>query len=222
MALGFKQRQAIRELAEIISTFLPASGNPMWRGHVNFGSLAAKLGLSEYWTRGSKSTAIINLLESTYERKIGIFQNLIEAVVVEGITYRNKQGNPLSRNEVDELNKCLLDLEFKFPNLHDPKFLDSLEQTTFSVTSNSVEGSTDARYSQQLGELRTEFYDLSILDNRQEAGYRLEILLSRLFEISALDSRSPFKVCGEQIDGSVEIDNNIYLIEVKWTKRPIN
>ena len=46
--------------------------------------------------------------------------------------------------------------------------------------------------------------------------------MSRLFETSGLNSRSPFKVCGEQIDGSVEIDTNTYLIEVKWTKKPIN
>lgn len=222
MALGFNQRTAIRKLAEILSNFLPASGHSMWKGHVNFGSVAAKLGLSGYWLGGSKLPAIINLLENTYEKKANVFQNLIETVVLEGKTYRNNKGNPLSRNEVDELNKCLLELEFKFPDLHNPKFLDSLEDTISTIINTPVEGSIDTKYCHQLYELKTEFYDLSKLDNRQEAGYRLEKLLSRLFEISALNSRSPFKVCGEQIDGSVEIDNNIYLIEVKWTKKPIN
>jgi len=127
MTLGFKQRNAIRKIAEILYNFLPASGHQTWKGHVNFGSVAFKLGLSEYWTGGSKLPAIINLLESTYERKIGIFQNLIETVVLEGKTYRNNKGNPLSRKEVEELNKCLLELGFKFPDLNDPQFLDSLE-----------------------------------------------------------------------------------------------
>ena len=222
MALGFKQRNAIRKLAEILTNFLPASGNPMWKGHVNFGSVATKLGLSEYWHGGSKLPAIIYLLENTYERKRSCFQNLIEAVVLEGKTYRNNKGNPLLRNEVDELNKCLLELEFKFPDLHDPKFLESLEDTLSTIIKTPVEGSVETRYRQQLYELKTEFYDLSKLDNRQDAGYRLEKLLSRLFETSGLNSRSPFKVCGEQIDGSVEIDTNTYLIEVKWTKKPIN
>ncbi len=222
MTLGFKQRNAIRKIAEILYNFLPASGHQTWKGHVNFGSVAFKLGLSEYWTGGSKLPAIINLLESTYERKIGIFQNLIETVVLEGKTYRNNKGNPLSRHEVEELNKCLLELEFKFPDLNDPKFLDSLEDTISAINNGPLDESIDKKYRQQLYELKTEFYDLSTLDNRQEAGYRLEKLLSRLFEISGLNSRSPFKVCGEQIDGSVEIDNNIYLIEVKWTSHPIN
>lgn len=222
MALGFKQKNAIRNLADILYNFLPASGHQTWKGHVNFGSVAAKLGLSGFWSGGSKLPAIINLLENTYERRISDFQNLIEAIVLEGKTYRSNKGNPLSRNEVDELNKCLLELEFKFPDLHNPKFLDSLEDTISTIVNTPVEGSIDTRYFQQMYELKTEFYELSILDNRQEAGYRLEKLLSRLFEISSLRSRSPFKVCGEQIDGSVEIDNNIYLIEVKWTKKPIN
>ena len=127
MTLGFKQRNAIRKIAEILCNFLPASGHQTWKGHVNFGLVAFKLGLSEYWTGGSKLPAIINLLESTYERKIGIFQNLIETVLLEGKTYRNNKGNPLSRKEVEELNKCLLELGFKFPDLNDPQFLDSLE-----------------------------------------------------------------------------------------------
>jgi len=222
MALGFKQKIAIMKLAEILANFLPGSGNSMWKGHVNFGSVASKLGLSEYWHGGSKLPAIINLLENVYERKISGFQNLIEAIVLEGKTYRSTKGNPLSRNEVDELNKCLLELEFKFPNLHNRKFLDSLEDTISTINHTPVEGSIDTKYYHQIYELKTEFYDLSKLDNRQEAGYRLEKLLSRLFEFSELNPRSPFKVLGEQIDGSVDIDNNIYLIEIKWTKKPIN
>lgn len=222
MALEFNQRDAIRKLAEILSNFLPASGHSMWKGHVNFGTVAAKLGLSGYWLGGSKLPAIINLLENTYEKKANVFQDLIETVVLEGKTYRNNKCNPLSRNEIDELNKCLLELEFKFPNLHNPKFLDSLEDTISTINHTPVEGSIDTKYYHQIYELKTEFYDLSKLDNRQEAGYRLEKLLSRLFEFSELNPRSPFKVLGEQIDGSVDIDNNIYLIEIKWTKKPIN
>ena len=80
MALEFNQRDAIRKLAEILSNFLPASGHSMWKGHVNFGTVAAKLGLSGYWLGGSKLPAIINLLENTYEKKANVYQDLSETV----------------------------------------------------------------------------------------------------------------------------------------------
>jgi len=223
MALGFKQRNAIRKLAEILTNFLPASGNPMWKGHVNFGSVATKLGLSEYWHGGSKLPAIIYLLENTYERKISGFQNLIEAIVLEGKTYRSNKDNPLSRNEVDELNKCLLELEFKFPSLHDKDFLDSLYIADDEVTQAPLkkENLSDI-IKTELSLLRDRYYELAQEANRQKAGLELERILTKIFDIYGLSPREPFRVVGEQIDGSIEFKNEIYLVEAKWTESSIN
>ncbi|MCK9335800.1 MAG: restriction endonuclease [Candidatus Cloacimonetes bacterium] len=223
MALGFKQRNAIRKLAEILTNFLPASGNPMWKGHVNFGSVATKLGLSEYWHGGSKLPAIIYLLENTYERKRSCFQNLIEAVVLEGKTYRNKKNEPLLRKEIDELNKCLLALEFKFPNLWDKSFLDSLyipEAENKETPSEQDDSTEKAR--RALSEIKDKFYQLTKEPNRQKAGFELEKILAKIFEVYGLSPRESFRVVGEQIDGSIEYKNEIYLIEAKWTESRIN
>jgi len=223
MALGFKQKNAIRNLADILYNFLPASGHQTWKGHVNFGSVAAKLGLLGFWSGGSKLPAIINLLENTYERKRSCFQNLIEAVVLEGKTYRNKKNEPLLRKEIDELNKCLLELEFKFPNLWDQSFLDSLYvavEESKEEPRKQDDGAEDIK--QILSEIKDSFYKLAQEPNRQKAGFELERILTKVFDIYGLSPREPFRVAGEQIDGSIEFRNEFYLIEAKWTESHVN
>jgi restriction endonuclease Mrr len=47
-------------------------------------------------------------------------------------------------------------------------------------------------------------------------GYALEDILQELAKISSLDVTEPFRVNGEQIDGSVKFDGEHYLLEAKW------
>ncbi len=50
----------------------------------------------------------------------------------------------------------------------------------------------------------------------QQRGYELERILTALAMISFLEVTEPFRVRGEQIDGSVKYDGEHYLIEAKW------
>ena len=77
------------------------------------------------------------------------------------------------------------------------------------------------RGSQALRELKEEFFQLAGDADRSRAGLALERLLNRLFEIFDLQPRQPFRVVGEQIDGSFQLDGQIYLLESKWEKRPL-
>jgi hypothetical protein len=59
----------------------------------------------------------------------------------------------------------------------------------------------------------------------QKRGKLLEGILNRLFEASDILVREAFRVTGEegegvveQIDGAVEIDGYLYLVEMKWWK----
>jgi hypothetical protein len=72
-----------------------------------------------------------------------------------------------------------------------------------------------------LSHLMQDFVRISTGTDRNKAGYDLEKLLNRLFELFQLKPRQPFKVTGEQIDGSFELDTHIYLLESKWEKRPL-
>ena len=62
--------------------------------------------------------------------------------------------------------------------------------------------------------LLRELQDLSALDP-QPRGYAFESFLKRLFDKFGLEAREPFRLRGEQIDGSFILENEIYLLEAK-------
>ncbi len=74
---------------------------------------------------------------------------------------------------------------------------------------------------QALNELKGEFLRLAVLSDRNAAGLALEKVLNRLFALFNLEPRQPFRVVGEQIDGSFQMDGQIYLLESKWEKEPL-
>lgn len=69
----------------------------------------------------------------------------------------------------------------------------------------------------------------SLPDNqRQKRGKLLEGILNRLFKASDILVREAFELIGqenegviEQIDGVIEIDGYLYLVEMKWWKEPL-
>jgi hypothetical protein len=50
----------------------------------------------------------------------------------------------------------------------------------------------------------------------RQRGYRLEALICDLLRADDLDSRTSYRIKGEQIDGSFSLDGKIFLIEAKW------
>lgn len=75
---------------------------------------------------------------------------------------------------------------------------------------------------------KKEFYGLFAIENPQERGKKLEAVLNSIFSIYGILVREAFTRKGdngegiiEQIDGVVEIDNQIYLVEMKWKKDKI-
>jgi hypothetical protein len=92
------------------------------------------------------------------------------------------------------------------------------ERTEFQ---NNQQEPLNQPHSQVLRELRDEFLHLAGWIDRNAAGLSLEKLLNRLFELFGLKPRHPFRVIGEQIDGSFQIDAETYLLESKWEKHPL-
>lgn len=224
MAIPLRQSQAIQQLAELLYDFLPGSGSPTWEGHVSFQTVARDAGVAEFWQRGSKLPAITTLLEQTLDRRRGRFELLILTLVRAGMAYRQKKGKPITRPEIDRLNQLVAEVGFKFPDLHDPKFVTSLPDPRMSPVprvEEQVEASTEGKRSSALAELRALFYRLSEEQNRQQAGLALEGLLNALFTLFDLDPSRPFRVTGEQIDGAFVLDGETYLVEAKWTKERV-
>jgi restriction system protein len=80
----------------------------------------------------------------------------------------------------------------------------------------------------QLADLKDELFALFGMKDAWARGKKLESVLNRLFEASDILVRESFVVRGdesnqviEQIDGVVEIDGSVYMVEVKWWNEPI-
>ena len=54
----------------------------------------------------------------------------------------------------------------------------------------------------------------------QARGYAFETLLRDLFNVFGLEAREPFRLKGEQIDGSFLLQGETYLVEAKWQDAP--
>lgn len=67
--------------------------------------------------------------------------------------------------------------------------------------------------------LRNELVALTQLA-AQARGYAFEALLRDLFNVYGLEARDPFRLKGEQIDGSFALQGEIYLVEAKWQAAP--
>lgn len=184
---------------------------------MTFGSVAAKLGLALYWRDGgSKMTRLNVLLSDTFQFRHGLFTALVVEIVKEGLVYREKSGSPITRGEVEAANGFLLKLSSSSPELADPAFLGSLAgPIPIKEDSGKEKGAEIIR---ELEGIRTSLHDLYTEPDRSKAGLAVEGLLNRLFLAFGLRPRQPFRVVGEQIDGSFELDNEIYLIEAKWQR----
>lgn len=229
MSLSLKESRAIAGLADTLYDFLPGSGRATWAGHVNFATVAAKVGIGEFWQAGSKKPAISALLSHTLQQRRGLFEKLVVELVRAALVYRQAQGNPITAQEIDELNGGILELGFRFPDLWDAGFRASLQQSASERARENVEVSNAQKEldestrnrSRELVQLKTRFFDLEALADRNKAGIALEELLNDLFHLHGLSPRKGFRVVGEQIDGSFEFENQVYLVESKWEKAPL-
>ena len=76
--------------------------------------------------------------------------------------------------------------------------------------------------------IKNDMMSLFAVENPQNRGKALEGVLNRLFSFFKIGIHEAFciyddasKKCYEQIDGVIEISNNINLVEMKWEKEPI-
>ncbi len=74
---------------------------------------------------------------------------------------------------------------------------------------------TPANVSVPTENLKSDLMALSPL-SPQQRGYAFERFLISLFKAYGLQPNSPFRLVGEQIDGSFKFEGEFYLIEAKW------
>jgi len=85
---------------------------------------------------------------------------------------------------------------------------------------DSGEAPRPAHDRNKLQALRKDLFDLRSM-TPQPRGFAFETYLTRLFAEFCLEPRKSFRNTGEQIDGSFLLDQEIYLLEAKWTEAPV-
>lgn len=144
---------------------------------------------------------------------------MILEIVRRGIKYRGNKGQPITREEIEGLNELILKAKFKIPELWDKDFLDNLPSSNQQKTSKQRQ--EEDKINQ---EKRTELVEKLLRIEKlppHERGFAFEHFLNELFEAFKLNPRNSFRLTGEQIDGSLELDGEIYLIEAKWESKQI-
>jgi hypothetical protein len=212
MNLSLIEIQTISELADFLYPFLPGNPHPFADQSISFAGIASDLGLERFWTGGSKRPAIAALLEGTLSQAKNKFCPLMIQIVTRGLKYRGK-SNPITKEEIEQLNEFIKKIGFKIPELWDSNFLRGLP--SIKPEKDKVATAKKEILKNTLPLLFNELLNLNKLAP-QERGYAFEKFLNTLFNTFDMKARSPFCLVGEQIDGSIEFEGNIYLIEAKW------
>jgi hypothetical protein len=216
MPSSLKETQAISEMADILYRFLPGKPHPYAAADISFPGVANKLGLSRFWIGGSKKPAIIQLLQAALDHRRDQFCNLIVEIIKMGIAYLSNKGEPVTREEIVNLNQLIKQVNFKIPELWETSFLDSLPSSQPVIKTEVNVGKQEA-----IEKLKNDLIGLLPL-KPQERGFAFEKFLNALFAAYNLDPRGSFRITGEQIDGSFQIGTDVYLVEAKWHDKQID
>lgn len=212
MTTSVRESQLVTELATLLYDFLPGKPFPRADQSLSFPGAAEAAGVGRHWGGGSKGPAIGTLLGSTLQHDRQRFCALLVQIVTKSMSHRARKS-PLTRDEIDKLNGIVAEIGFKVPELHDPKFLNSLPRSS-SIGKSAVWGATGID-DRARGSLEGEFRRVTSLAPT-ERGYAFEGFLNDLFRAYGLAPREPFRNRGEQIDGSFALDEQVYLLEAKW------
>ena len=199
------------DLAQHLYDFLPAQPHPFADSAISFPGVAQELGLDRCWSGGSKRPAIRKMLEEVLTRHGSQFTRLLVKIVERSITYRRNK-TPVSREDIEGLNALVAKLGFKAPELCDLTFLGSLPRKTARAAESAATKSVSAETTKSL---RDKLIVLNTM-TPQKRGFAFEGFLNELFEVFGLAPRDSFRLVGEQIDGSFQLGQDVYLVEAKW------
>ena len=83
-------------------------------------------------------------------------------------------------------------------------------------------------HQREIDELKRDLSGLFGIPNPQQRGLKIEGVLNRFFDLNGVLVRESFTRTSEsgsgaveQVDGAIEVDSHIYLVEMKWHSQPI-
>lgn len=109
--------------------------------------------------------------------------------------------------------------EEEVPNAH-ARLLDLIQRLEGGKPAPKPTAPPLAADAVRVAQLRDELIALSTLQP-QPRGYAFERFLKAMFDAYGMDGREPFRLRGEQIDGSFQLGSETYLVEAKWQSTAI-
>lgn len=171
--LTLQETQAISELASVLYSFLPGSTFAPTGVKIDFGTVAQTVGVGHLWLGGSKKPAIEALLEGVLQTSRDKFCPLMIRIVSEGLKYRNRKNNPVTQGEIKRINDLVAQLQFKIPELHDPKFIEKLPPDKSAEPTNKEKTKDQVVTVKDITRIKSQFMNISQL-SPQEKGYAFE------------------------------------------------
>lgn len=217
------EQLALDQLARHLYRFLPASGNSA----TSFPLAAAAARVGDGWPEGkaSKLPAVLHLLTWTYSRRRDRFGDLMIAIVRQSLTYRSNKSDPLTREEVEQLNRLLVPLGLRVSELRDVDFLNALHRSLETQKEALPARSTDASDTTVISEAKYTELTKTLLEisalSPIPRGFAFERFLVEVFDVWRLAPRGSFRLVGEQIDGSFLLHHETFLLEAKWQNAQI-
>lgn len=172
-------------------------------------STADLLGINESMTKSQIVDSYFYNLSRRLDNGTAQYHSLIRQIIdwsdFDSYWFRNGSLNPdYAQGRIENLKK-LLGKKTKIEE----------ERLKRKDVEKSYE-KTRAR-AQFISDLREKFYRMcQDGDQTQKRGYELEKLLNEVFGLFGFDVYKPFKLQGEQIDGSFKYDGENYIFESKW------
>lgn len=215
MPLTIAKTQALSDLAQHLYDYLPGTPHPMADARVSFEGVARRCDLAPYWSGGSKLPAITTLLEQTLEHQPKKFCGLILEIVRKAIGYRARK-NPLKVTDLAILHGLVYRVGFRLKDLENTEAFGELA-VAYAPAKQGPPGQLTAADRARLRARLDELAEMS----PSARGLAFETFLNELFTLSAMPPRAPFRLSGEQIDGSFEAEGQTYLVEAKWESKKI-
>lgn len=160
---------------------------------------------------------VLDALSRQPDRGTSIISNLIDAVVeIEDFAHlaRIEDGERLVRDATDAVRR-LRDL------LGRESGAEREERTRAArrIEAERRKAELVARQ-ESISGLAAEFARIHSMEDRRERGMEFEEFLRRLFALHDLEPRGAFSIAGEQTDGSIRVDSQLFLVEARWREEP--
>jgi hypothetical protein len=166
---------------------------------------------------------VLTKVNSAGERGLGVRREILKRVVEFEDFSACWEGDQLKAKGCVAEIRHIVDVKDSFTRMKQEKDEERKKhQAEHDARMNAIRKQQEA-----LDSIKKDLFSLFIMEDPNKRGILLESVLNRLFKANDILVREAFKRSEdnvgtvEQIDGVIELDGYLYLVEMKWWKEPL-